>query len=276
VTANSKGEKADESILTVAIQCMADLLKTVPHFNFRTNLLNMIVTYMPVKTPEQVSAICCNAIKTLFKDDESGEVSLEAVKLITKMIKARSYKVNTHAVDTFLHLRLREELVFNKPEKEKESTAKKRKKEGEHVSRKARKVLKVDDELKKELQEAEAVYSKSERQKMQSETLKFVFVTYFRILKNAPDSDLLSTVLEGLSKFAHLINIDFFNDLMSVLKKISQEQQAAYHSGIISGPEGVRGIRNALHCVIAAFQVLAGQGTLVITQIFRRLLILLR
>ena len=51
----------------------------------------------------------------------------------------------------------------------------------------------------------------------QTEILKFVFVTYFRVLKTVGHSPLLSPVLEGLAKFAHLINVDFFNDLMAAL-----------------------------------------------------------
>lgn len=44
-----------------------------------------------------------------------------------------------------------------------------------------------------------------------------MFVTYFRVLKTVGHSPVLSPVLEGLAKFAHLINVDFFNDLMGAL-----------------------------------------------------------
>lgn len=54
----------------------------------------------------------------------------------------------------------------------------------------------------------------------QTEILKFVFVTYFRVLKTVGHSPLLSPVLEGLAKFAHLINVDFFSDLMAALQTL--------------------------------------------------------
>ena len=153
--------------MVVAVQCMTDLLKTVPHFNFRVNLLNAVVSYMPMTSPPEVSVMCCNCMCTLFADDESGEVSLEAVKLISKMVKNRSYKVPEHVLKTFLHLRLREELNMT-PEEKGIKEGKKRKKDSGHVTRKARKVIKVNDELEKELQEAEAVYDKDARNKMVS------------------------------------------------------------------------------------------------------------
>lgn len=54
----------------------------------------------------------------------------------------------------------------------------------------------------------------------QTEILKFVFVTYFRVLKTVGHSPLLSPVLEGLAMFAHLINVDFFSDLMAALQTL--------------------------------------------------------
>ncbi len=79
--------------------------------------------------------------------------------------------------------------------------------------------------------------------------MKLVFLVYVRILKLAPDSVLLGSVLEGLAKydrfinsckkqgridyagktthghlfhsrFAHLISIDFFDDLFNVLNEL--------------------------------------------------------
>lgn len=40
------------------------------------------------------------------------------------------------------------------------------------------------------------------------------------MLKTASDSSLLPSVLEGLAKFAHLINIEFFDDLIKVLNQL--------------------------------------------------------
>lgn len=52
--------------------------------------------------------------------------------------------------------------------------------------------------------------------KNHTEILKQIFTIYFRVLKFATKSPLLSVVLEGLSAFAHLIDASFFGDLMKV------------------------------------------------------------
>lgn len=54
--------------------------------------------------------------------------------------------------------------------------------------------------------------------------MNHVFVTYFRIIKRMPTTKLLSPVLEGLSKFAHLINIEFFNDIVFALESLVEQQ----------------------------------------------------
>ena len=45
-------------------------------------------------------------------------------------------------------------------------------------------------------------------------------MVYFKILKKAPNLKLIPSVLEGLSKFAHLINLDFFDDLVKIMHQM--------------------------------------------------------
>ncbi|KAI8611094.1 nucleolar complex-associated protein-domain-containing protein, partial [Chytriomyces sp. MP71] len=254
------GERGDANVAVVAMQCMSELLTTLTHFNFRVNLLSAIVSKMGTRRPVQVGAIACNALCKLFDGDVSGEPSLEAVKLIARMIKNKEYKVDEVVLKTFLHLRLKDEMAVtseddkgNKHRHKKED--KKRKKTEPHVSKKMRKIVKADGELESELKEAEAVVSAEEKQKNHSETLKFVFLTYFRILKNAEMSPLVPSVLEGLSHFGHLINVDFFADILSLLKKITVSQYDQYADGT-----GSTSAKTALHCIVAALLLLSGQG----------------
>ena len=65
------------------------------------------------------------------------------------------------------------------------------------------------------------------------------------------DSPLLGSTLAGLSTFAHLINLDFFDDLLSNLHSI-----IATHRGLT--------FENTLHCVHTTFAILSGQGQLAI------------
>ncbi|RUP51344.1 nucleolar complex-associated protein-domain-containing protein [Jimgerdemannia flammicorona] len=251
----------DEAVALVAVRCMCDLLTSVTHFNFRTNLMTAIVSRMSTVKWTEMLPLCCDAIIDVFQNDESGEASLDAVKVLTRMVKSKGYIVNEAALNTLLHLRLREELV---PRSKAEAEAKqarnlKRKRQEQHRSRKQRKIDSERKEVEKELKEAEAMVNKEEKEKMQTETLKLVFATYFRILKHQKTSPLLPAVLEGLAKFTHLINVDFFEDLLEVLKKIMMS-----HANDSLEQDDVSlfkfDTRRSLLCIITAFKLLSGQG----------------
>jgi len=86
-------------------------------------------------------------------------------------------------------------------------------------------------------------------------------------LKNPKPTPLLPAALQGLSKFAHLINIDFFQDLMQVLKDlISHESEDGENSPSHFGDperskvEHTGQAQHQLLCIITAFDLLSGQG----------------
>ncbi len=58
----------------------------------------------------------------------------------------------------------------------------------------------------------------------QTRILEQLFAIYFRILKKTANSKLIPSVLEGLSKFAHLINLDFFEDLLKLMHQMIESE----------------------------------------------------
>ncbi|NXK96008.1 NOC3L protein, partial [Formicarius rufipectus] len=238
--------KAYKGLAEVAVKCLCELLVALPHFNFHNNIIVLIVPLMndPSKT---ISELCFEAVKKLFKQDKLGYASLGVVKVISGLVKGRNYDVRPEVLKVFLHLRIKEVELQKDSEdiapKKKFMTYKEKRK---NLSRMQRKWKKAEEKLERELLEAEASESKEKKLKLHTETLNVVFVTYFRILKKAQKSPLLPAVLEGLAKFAHLINVEFFDDLLIVL-----------HSLIASGGLSYR---ESLHCILSAFHILSGQG----------------
>ncbi|KAF9080475.1 hypothetical protein BGX23_002101 [Mortierella sp. AD031] len=225
-------KKAKADLATVAIHCMCNLLTSVTHFNFRLNLMTALIARMSRRHWSELSETCSKALKEVFTEDEAGEVSLDAVKLITKMIKSKSYLVHPNVISAFLTLRLKEELP-TRTNGDEENPRKRKKKEKVHISKKNRKLLKAKKEVEVEMKEAEAVVDKEEKMRMQTETLKLVFIT-----------------------FAHLINVDFFTDLLEVLKKIMIGGADAQQFDNFTPANR----RTQLLCIVTAFQLLQGQG----------------
>ncbi|XP_042312774.1 nucleolar complex protein 3 homolog isoform X2 [Sceloporus undulatus] len=238
--------KAYKGLAEVAVKCLCELLVALPHFNFHNNIIVLIVPLMN-DASKQVSEMCCDAVKILFKQDKLGFASLGVVKVISGLVKSRNYDVRPEVLMTLLHLRIKEVEV----KKDAEDIAPKKKfmsykEKRKNLSRMQRKWKKAEEKLERELLEAEASESTEKKLKLHTETLNIVFLTYFRILKKAQKSPLLPAVLEGLAKFAHLINLEFFDDLLLVL-----------HSLIVSG---ALSHRESLHCILSAFHILSGQG----------------
>ena len=265
--------KDSAGLATVAISCACALLLAVPHFNFRGELLKILVGKLSTRRKDTDFDKCRETIITFFKEDDDGTPSLDAVSLLTKMMKARNYQIDESVLNTFLHLRLLSEFSskasqnhVDKQGAEDEVRNKKTKFKKEFRTKKLRKVMKDRKILETEFKEADAIVSHEQRDRMQAETLKLVFVTYFRILK-ARTPHLMGAVLEGLAKYAHLINQDFFGDLLEALKDLINDAETAFDTegddeddtSTVSGKIARDASRESLLCITTAFALLEGQ-----------------
>ncbi|KAJ1748360.1 hypothetical protein LPJ79_004595 [Coemansia sp. RSA 1821] len=286
---------ADIETGIVAARALGELINKHPHFNFRKDILSALVdiyvqpssriNFAPFTPMAQTARL---AILRLFRDDVSGEVSQNAVILASKRIKRLSYRVDPSALRPWLHLRLREELRQNPDDRKRAEEEQKRKeqrreqqkllkrkkgsaaikeaKRALHMSKKQAKTNKMQQEVDKSMREAEAEVSREERERWYGETLKQVFITYFRILKQKDNiGGLLPAVLEGLAKYAHLISVEFFVDLFQLLKKIMRGQHGVGVGAEDTADDGDLvsfriSSRTSLLCILTALHILTGQG----------------
>ena len=267
--------EADAAVATVAVNCVCTLLIAVPHFNFRGELLKIIVLKLSGKRVSAEVVKCRDTLVQFFRDDNDGGPSLDAVGLLARMMKARNFQIHESVLNTFLHLRLLSEFTSkasqNSVDKIDENSvigSKKQKVKKDFRTKKYRKILKERKAVEKDFKEADAIVSHEQRDRMQAETLKIVFVTYFRILK-ARIPDLMGAVLEGLAKYAHLINQDFFGDLLEALKDLIRDTEASFKpllsededraEDFVDAKSRKDATREALLCITTAFALLKGQ-----------------
>ncbi|KAL4998565.1 nucleolar complex-associated protein-domain-containing protein [Aspergillus recurvatus] len=273
----SSKDKADTNsgMKTVAINCACNLLLSVPHFNFRAELLRILVNQLARNRVDDEFIQCRDTLQEVFARDDDGVVSLEAVRLLSKMMKARDFKVHGSVLDTFLHLRLLREFSskgsrdrVDRDNEDEIPGGKKMKQKKEWRTKRNRKLEKERKAVEKDMKEADALVSHEARDKNQAETLKLVFGIYFRILKlRVPN--LMGPVLEGLAKYAHMINQDFFGDLLEALKDLighaeNDELNAANDDEDeepANSPSSTTrdSTRESLLCTVTAFALLEGQ-----------------
>ncbi|XP_052772376.1 nucleolar complex protein 3 homolog [Mya arenaria] len=234
--------KSEKAMKELSVKCLCELLVTHPHFNYTNNIIAVIVPFMNNHN-DLMSDTACDCVRQSFREDKAGYVTLEITKCIGKMIKAREYRVKPKVLETFLSLRIKEVSYTDPVAKEEE----KKKQHNDHLSRKEKKQKKKEMFIERDLEETKATEDKKKRLKLHTETIQAVFLTYFRILKKATSSVLFPSVLEGLAKFAHMISVDFFDDLFAVFNKLIADESLSY--------------RESLHCVQTAFTILSGQGS---------------
>lgn len=260
-------KRNQEQLKKTALDCVCSLLLAIPHFNFRTELLGVLVAELSTKQPSPYFTKSLETIEKFFDEDEDGGPALEAVTLLTAMMKKKMYDIREEVLNSFFHLRLLTQLSVksstnrtDKPEDLSKLHGKRVKKEKwEHRSKKERKIAKERKAVEKDMKEADAAVDFESREKLQSETLKIVFITYFRILKEQIPW-LMGAVLEGLAKFAHLINQDFFGDILEALKDIINQANAAGDDEDEDTPNEERDrMREGLLATQTAFTLLSQQ-----------------
>lgn len=99
--------KAYKGLAEVAVKSLGELLVALPHFNFHNNIIVLIVPFMNDMS-KSISEMCCEAVKTLFKQDKLGQASLGVIKVISGFVKGRNYDVRPEMLKPFLCLKSKE------------------------------------------------------------------------------------------------------------------------------------------------------------------------
>ena len=100
---SGKGRSAEAAM---AAKCLCELLSSLSHFNFITNILSAVIR-LGLGKDASVREICAKAVKRLLEKDQQGEVSLTAARLICKEVKVRQLNTPDNMVRVLSCMRLR-------------------------------------------------------------------------------------------------------------------------------------------------------------------------
>lgn len=266
----------------VVVRCLCTLLDAHPHFNFREKLLPAVVRNLN-SSDEVTRKLCSATIRSLFTQEgkHGGEATVGAVQLIANVVKIHECELHPDTIEVFLSLAFDEDL--RRSEKKDDDNKgghkknKKRKNSNEQIQpvisdkkrSKQELVSKTREEVNADYKAASSAQDVAERRRLQSETLSFVFNTYFRVLKHATQlaasrpkqnstssggalgsHPLLSPCLKGVGMFAHLIDLDFMADLMKHLKIL------ASGGSNVGNSESPLTVSERIECCIVAFRVM--------------------
>jgi len=121
---------------------------------------------------------------------------------MNQLIKTKINTINVIVLKTLLSLNISNNVNLDEEEKNEINMKKKmlHKKRIINLSKREKKREKKLKAIEKEIDETKSEENKKTLNEKLTNIIKILFIIYFRILKNYPNSKLLSTTLEGLAK----------------------------------------------------------------------------
>lgn len=188
------------ALAEIAVQCLCEALVSQPYFNFSTNIAQLLVTFLD-NSNEIVRKKINETFSRLFRTDKRLDLTRHVVRNINHLVKKKANFVHVEVISCLTFLQIKNINV----DADKEAELKQKKLE-QHKSRlismskRERKRKKKLADLEKEMMETKAEENKQTKNTKLTDVSKLVFTIYFRILKQSPNSRLLSSTLEGLAK----------------------------------------------------------------------------
>lgn len=244
---DSRRRTSDEIILgETSVKAMCELLLSHPYFNYSINIAQVVIPFLNSRSKE-LREFVKSTCKTVFKEDKKDEITLKILQVLNKFLRTRAHNVNATMLEVLLHLKIRDVNLDQQVENDiKQKKLQSKKGNVLQLSKKERKRKKKLKELESELLETQAEENKQTKKKNITEITKIVFGIYFRVLKSSTNPKILSVCLEGLSKYAHCINFDFYVDIVNVLEQLLKEDYLGH--------------RERLYIIKTVFTILTGVG----------------
>lgn len=268
-------------IVDCSVSCLAQLVECATHFNhYQSKVLpaSFFVLSLSAKQAlatslrERIAVSLATRISLGAKESGDGrgdERVLWIMRGLGDLVNEWSYT----SIPT-CWLSIPKAISFNKPSSAAMATvpgtaaAMAKKKRKQHMSAKEKKEHKAKQQQLATLALAEGAVKEEEVKKWHSESLRQLFRIYFGILRKlkidicgdcdgssgnngsvggstAEDEEMLGLVLDGLSRHAHRIGVEYYVDLMSVLKGILLDSSK---DGNCNGNGGLS-LLSALQCI---------------------------
>jgi hypothetical protein len=174
-----------------------------------------------------VRAQCVACVQTLLAEDKSGEATLEVVVFVQRLVKGHNNglggSVHPDVCRAVLACDLKGDLKDSKSLEAAKVAASRKKK-----------ARKAGDDVALGLDESSAVADPVLRRARNAEALRELFTMFLRVLKKAPSSPLTPTVLRGVGRYVHLVNLDIAQALVQVLTQLIKEDVLDLEAGMQS------------------------------------------
>ncbi|EUB58801.1 Nucleolar complex protein [Echinococcus granulosus] len=212
--------------LVCALKCACSLFENNPLFNFASDLLGAFLPYLQ-KGSSSVRQVVFKSLKATFASDSTGEATLLVCRGVHRLARKVNYRIRPDVASAIANIAIKE---VSDPSIDNKAARRNRK----LASRRERKKDKILAKFEKDQAESKASKSHEERLRINTEILKEILFVYFKVLKTTKDSDLLSAVLAGLSTYAHVINVEYVENLLQLMSNFVSNPKTSLQDGLNS------------------------------------------
>eukprot|EP01065_Artemidia_motanka_P051966 TRINITY_DN9265_c0_g1_i1.p1 TRINITY_DN9265_c0_g1~~TRINITY_DN9265_c0_g1_i1.p1 ORF type:complete len:674 (+),score=198.12 TRINITY_DN9265_c0_g1_i1:102-2024(+) len=202
--------KRSEDIQHIVVSCLCDLLPQAQEFNFGSSVIDIVVDRASSRNLS-IAGMCVTAVRHLLSQPTASEAVLTCLQCIADQVKERGELVSPRLVASLLYVRVKMVNVDSREvQREKQERERRRKQ---------------DKKLAGKMEAADAENSRVKEAQLQTNILQKVITTYLRILNTCRtasrfrQSMLLGPTMEGLAKFAHLIDYSLFDLLLQAIRQ---------------------------------------------------------
>ncbi|KAK7199901.1 CBF/Mak21 family [Novymonas esmeraldas] len=191
--------------------CARLVKSSAPEFNHADTLLSLAIDFANCKSV-RVAQPCQTALAELLDGQKVSETTEHIVGALLRIVRQRSYAMNPKLLNLLLHVRVAMVDVHRDDLTEEKAKNKRLKKE--------------DKELARQMQKSKARRDRAEIAAKQTRIVHRIFVIYLRVIEASKtcspvhQTKILAPTLEGLVKFAPLVNVDLYQQLMEALKDL--------------------------------------------------------
>lgn len=198
--------------------CARLVQSSAPDFNDSEILLGLAVNFANCKSL-RVSQPCLQALSSLLDGQMVSEATESIVSDLLNIVRKKSYAINPKVLNILLHVRVAMVDVHREDITEEKA--------------KTKKLSKEDKELARKMQKSKARRDRAELAAKQTRIIHRIFVIYLRIIEASKhcaahhQARILAPTLEGLVKFAPLVNLELYHQLMEALKDLVQDESTS-------------------------------------------------
>lgn len=198
--------------------CARLIQSSAPDFNDSEVLLGLAVNFANCKSL-RVSQPCLQALSTLLDGQMVSDATESVVSALLTIVRKKSYAINPKVLNILLHVRVAMVDVHREDITEEKA--------------KNKKLNKEDKELGRKMQKSKARRDRAELAAKQTRIIHRIFVIYLRIIESSKtcathhQTKILAPTLEGLVKFAPLVNLELYHQLVEALKDLVQDESTS-------------------------------------------------